>query len=234
MLLGKAMTIAQNLAQVRSQIEAACQQAGRAANTVKLVAVSKTKPAEMIREAYEAGQRIFGENYVQELLQKQAHPLLHGLDIEWHLIGHLQSNKVKYIVGKVSMVQAVDKISLAAELSRRAGRQNQCVAILLEVNISDESSKYGFKPEEVCAAAKEIFTMPHLSLKGLMAIGSPELEKAEKEFAKMKCLFDDIKRLAPQPETFTELSMGMSGDFAQAIAAGATIVRIGSAIFGER
>lgn len=228
------MTITQNLAQIRSRIEVACAKAQRAPDTVKLVAVSKTKPAEMIREAYEAGQRIFGENYVQELLQKQAHPLLKALDIEWHLIGHLQSNKVKYVVGKVAMVQTVDSLKLAQELSRRAGQQGVRVPILLEVNISGEASKHGLKPEEVGSIAKEIFQLPNLSLQGLMTIGTAELEKAMEEFAAMKQLFEETKQLAPAPETFTELSMGMSGDFEHAIANGATIVRIGSAIFGER
>jgi len=228
------MSIRENLQQIRWKIQQACQASGRAAESVKLVAVSKTKSAEQIWEAYQAGQRLFGENYVQELLQKQTHPLLCNLEIEWHLIGHLQSNKVKHVVGKVAMIQTVDSVSLAQTLANYAAKRAQCVPILLEVNISGEESKYGFKPDKVEEEAKKIFELHNLELRGLMCIGSPQAQKAREEFKAMKQLFERVKCLSPKPEIFTELSMGMSGDFEAAIAEGATIVRIGTAIFGER
>jgi pyridoxal phosphate enzyme (YggS family) len=228
------MSIKENLQHIRQKIQQACQASGRAAESVKLIAVSKTKSAEQIWKAYQAGQRLFGENYVQELLQKQAHPLLHHLEIEWHLIGHLQSNKAKHVVGKVAMIQTVDSVSLAQTLANYAAKRARCVPILLEVNISGENSKHGFKPDEVEEAAKNIFQLRNLELRGLMCIGSPQAPKAKAEFKAMKQLFERLKCLSPQPETFTELSMGMSGDFETAIAEGATIVRIGTAIFGER
>ncbi|MFN3387081.1 MAG: YggS family pyridoxal phosphate-dependent enzyme [Candidatus Thermochlorobacter sp.] len=228
------MSVLENLRQIRQKIQRACEQSGRAPESVRLVAVSKNQSAAQILQAYEAGQRVFGENYVQELLDKQSHPLLCALDIEWHFIGHLQSNKVKHVVDKVAMIQTLDSLHLAEVLSRRAAQSAQRVPILLEINISGEKSKHGFKPEEVYSAARKIFELPYLELRGLMTIGSADNEKARDEFKMMKALFEDLKRLSPCPETFSELSMGMSGDFEEAIAAGATMVRVGTAIFGER
>jgi pyridoxal phosphate enzyme (YggS family) len=228
------MTIAQNLSAVCSQIRAACSAANRPSDSVKLIAVSKTKPAEMILEAYRAGQRIFGENYVQELLEKQAHPLLKDLDIEWHLIGHLQSNKAKYVVGNVAMIHTIDKASLAAELSKRAIKKSVWISALLEINISAEASKHGLSEATAIDEAKKIFELPNLSICGLMTIASPYRERAAQEFQAMQHLFENIKSISPTPEKFTELSMGMSSDFDLAISTGATMVRVGTAIFGER
>lgn len=228
------MSVSENLRQIRQQIQRACERSGRAPESVKLIAVSKTKPAEQILEAYKAGQRVFGENYVQELLEKQSHPLLCALDIEWHLIGHLQSNKAKYVIGKVAMIQTIDTFHLAQTLSKRAARAAQSVPILLEINISGEESKHGFKPEEVCQEARKIFELPHLEPRGLMTIGSADERKARDEFRAMHALFEELRGVAPHPERFSELSMGMSSDFEEAIMQGATMVRVGTAIFGER
>jgi pyridoxal phosphate enzyme (YggS family) len=228
------MSIRENLQYINQKIQQACWANGRPADSVKLIAVSKTKSAEQIWQAYQAGQRLFGENYVQELLQKQSHPLLRNLEIQWHLIGHLQSNKAKHVAGKVAMIQTIDRFSLAQTLANYAAKRAQCIPILLEINISGEASKHGFKPDEVEGEAKKIFQLPNLALKGIMCIGSSDEQKARDEFKAMKRLFETLKQLAPKPETFTELSMGMSGDFEAAIAEGATMVRIGTAIFGER
>lgn len=226
--------IAENLSRIRSQIAEACLRAGRTPESIKLIAVSKTKPPSAVYEAYMAGHRVFGENYVQELLTKFADETLQSLPIEWHFVGHLQSNKVRYLAEKISMIHGVDKFSLAEEISKRAKQHNRTIPILLEVNISSEASKYGLSPDTLFQEAEKIFSLPHLELKGLMTIASPEREKVKTEFKQMRVLFEKLKSIAPKPEQITELSMGMSGDFDIAIAEGATLLRIGTAIFGER
>jgi len=227
-------TVAENLEAIQHDISTACRKAGRSPGEVRLVAVSKTKPASMIREALEAGQRIFGESYVQEFLEKFASPELEGLPIEWHFIGHLQSNKVRQIVDKVSMVHGIDKFSTAEELSRRAQAKGRNVDFLIEVNTSGESTKYGLSPEQLLDEAPKFMALASVTLRGLMTIASPDPEEAAGEFALLRELLERIRTVAPSPEHLTELSMGMSGDFPEAIAAGATMVRVGSAIFGYR
>ncbi|MFN3562308.1 MAG: YggS family pyridoxal phosphate-dependent enzyme [Chloroherpetonaceae bacterium] len=226
--------IAENLNRIKTEIAEVCARVGRTPESVKLIAVSKTKPASAVLEAFEAGHRVFGENYVQELLTKFADETLQTLPIEWHFVGHLQSNKVRYLAEKIAMIHGVDKLSLAEEISKRAKKYNRTIPILLEVNISTEASKYGLSPDALFSEAEKIFALPHIELKGLMTIASPDREKVKQEFKQMRLLFEKLKSLAPTPEQITELSMGMSGDFDIAIAEGATLLRIGTAIFGER
>jgi hypothetical protein len=226
--------IAENLKRVWGEIAEASLRAGRTPESVKLIAVSKTKPVSAVLEAYEAGQRIFGENYVQEWLTKFADERLQTLPIEWHFVGHLQSNKVRYVAEKISMIHGVDKLSLAEEISRRAKKHQRTIPILLEVNISAEGSKHGLLPDALFSEAEKIFPLPNLEVKGLMTIASPDREKVKREFRAMRGLFEKLKSIAPKPDQITELSMGMSGDFDIAIAEGATLLRIGTAIFGER
>ncbi len=226
--------IEENLKRVKEQIAEACVRAGRTPESVKLIAVSKTKPAADVLRAFQAGHRVFGENYVQELLTKFADEALQTLPIEWHFVGHLQTNKVRYVAEKVAMIHGVDKLSLAEEISKRAKKHNRTIPILLEVNISAEASKYGLSPETLFQEAEKIFTLSNLELKGLMTIASPDRQKVKAEFKQMRALFEKLKSAAPRPEQITELSMGMSGDFDIAIAEGATLLRIGTAIFGER
>jgi pyridoxal phosphate enzyme (YggS family) len=226
--------IAENLYRLKAEIAEVCARVGRTPESVKLIAVSKTKPASAVLEAFDAGHRVFGENYVQELLTKFADETLQTLPIEWHFVGHLQSNKVRYVTEKIAMIHGVDKLSLAEEISKRAKKYNRTIPVLLEVNISAEGSKHGLSPDALFAEAEKIFMLPNIELKGLMTIASPDREKVKQEFKQMRLLFEKLKTLAPNPEQITELSMGMSGDFDIAIAEGATLLRIGTAIFGER
>lgn len=224
--------LTERLRLVQSEIAAECARTGRDARSVKLIAVSKTKPAADIAAASAAGQRQFGENYVQELLSKWNDAALNPLDIDWHFIGHLQSNKVKQIVARVSMIHTVDRLSLAEEISKQAGKVNRQIPVLLEVNISGETTKSGLAPDAVLDAAEKILPLPHLKLSGLMTIASPERECVKREFDEMHALFTRLQTRAGQG--ISELSMGMSGDFDLAIEAGATMIRIGTAIFGAR
>ncbi|MCL4159663.1 UNVERIFIED_CONTAM: hypothetical protein GTU68_027644 [Idotea baltica] len=195
--------------------------------SVQLLAVSKRHPSDKIKEAYEAGQRAFGENYVQELLDKKSQ--LHELDIEWHFIGPLQSNKTKKIAEAANWVHAVDRLKIAQRLSEQRSETLAPLSICLQVNVSEESSKSGLKPSEVVELALQIVKLPHLRLRGLMAIPAPEddFEKQRKEVQQtFKSNDIDIE--------LDTLSMGMSNDMEAAIAEGATIVRIGTAIFGQR
>ena len=227
-------SIAANIECIQEQITAACIEAGRDRAEVRLIAVSKTHPASFVREAFDSGQIEFGESYVQEFLEKYDDPLLENQGIEWHFIGHLQSNKIHSIIGKVSLIHGIDKLSTAEELSKRALQHNLQVNYLLEVNTSGEASKYGMAPEEVLSSAEELFLLPNITLRGLMTIASPERVKAQKEFRQLRTLLDALKAVAPDPSQLVELSMGMSGDFREAIHEGATMIRVGTAIFGWR
>jgi len=227
-------SISSNLAAVREQIAEACHKAGRSVDEVTLIAVSKTKSAAAVREAWEAGQREFGESYVQEFLEKCEAPELSGLPVSWHFIGHLQSNKVRQIVDKVTMVHGIDKVSTAEELSKRAAQHGLNVDFLLEVNVSREGTKYGLGPDSVLQAAEECFALPNVRLRGLMTIASPDPDAARREFSELRETLDMIRNNAPEPAALSELSMGMSGDFEEAILEGATMIRIGTAIFGWR
>ena len=225
--------VKENLKLVENNIEKACKRASRDPSEVTLIAVSKTKPVEMIMEAYEAGIRDFGENKVQELMDKIDR--CPG-DIRWHLIGHLQTNKVKYIVDKVAMIHSVDSLKLAEEISRQAVKKNVNANILVEVNIADETTKYGISYDDCQDLVVSIIGLPNINVKGLMCI-APYTENSEenRKFFKRLCkLAVDIKQKVSD-NTFTGvLSMGMTGDYEVAIEEGAAYVRVGTGIFGER
>ena len=227
-------SIAANIGEIGEQIAAACIEAGRGTHEVRLIAVSKTHSASLVREAFDAGQIEFGESYVQEFLEKYDDPQLEDQGIEWHFIGHLQSNKIRSIIGKVSLIHGIDKLSTAEELSKRALQHNLQVNYLLEVNTSGEASKYGMAPDEVLSSAAALFTLPGITLRGLMTIASPERVKAREEFRQLRSLLEALKAASPDPSQLVELSMGMSGDFREAIHEGATMIRVGTAIFGWR
>ena len=226
------MSIAQNLQEIRNHILAAQSRSPRAAKEVKLLAVSKTKPLEMIEEAYAAGQWEFGENKVQELVLKQeALPEAH-----WHLIGHLQKNKVKYIIGKTELIHSLDGIALADEIEKRSAAQNIVTDCLVQVNIAEEESKSGLFVSALSGFLDKMAERPHLHVCGLMTIGpivdSPE--EIRPVFATLRRLFEREKaRHLPHAE-MRWLSMGMSHDYEIAIEEGANIVRVGSSIFGAR
>ena len=203
---------------------------------VRLVAVSKFHPAEAIREAYEAGQRIFGESKEQELSGKQKEL---PDDIEWHFIGHLQTNKVKYIAPYIALIHAVDSYKLLAEINKQAAKCNRIIPCLLEIHIAQEESKYGFTPESCkeMLEAGEWKNLHNVCIAGVMGMATNTDDEAqiEQEFRSLKALFDEWKQtfFADEP-TFKEISMGMSHDYPIAVQAGSTMVRVGSKIFGER
>lgn len=225
--------IREKLNAVEQAVEASCAKAGRERGDVTLIAVSKTRPLSDLREAYEAGVRDFGENKVQELMDKI--PEMPS-DIRWHMIGHLQRNKVKYIVGKVAMIHSVDSLRLAEEISKEAVRKNTEVDILIEINVSGEESKYGVPVAETPGLVEQIALLPAIHIKGLMTI-APFTEDSEENrifFRKLKQLSVDMGRKNIDNVTMAVLSMGMTGDYAVAIEEGATCVRVGTGIFGER
>lgn len=215
------MSLEQNYQDILSQLP----------QNVKLVAVSKNHPSEKIKEVYDLGQRAFGENKVQELLEKQ--PVL-PQDIEWHLIGHLQTNKVKFVAGFISMIESVDSEKLLKEIDKEALKNNRKINVLLQVKIAKEETKFGLTVDE----AKNIFNQylegnfPNIEIKGLMGMASfvDDETQIREEFSVLKNLFDELSQLKP----LETLSMGMSGDFPIAIESGSNSVRVGSAIFGER
>ncbi|WP_030137910.1 YggS family pyridoxal phosphate-dependent enzyme [Pseudomonas fluorescens] len=221
-------TIADNIAQVRSRIHAAEQAAQRAAGSVQLLAVSKTKPAQALREAYAAGLRDFGENYLQEALGKQAE--LTDLPLIWHFIGPIQSNKTRAIAEHFDWVHSVDRLKIAQRLSEQRPAELPPLNICIQVNVSGEASKSGCTPTDLPTLAKAIAALPHLTLRGLMAIPEPTDDRAEQDAA-----FAAVQRLQASLDLpLDTLSMGMSHDLESAIAQGATWVRIGTALFGAR
>ena len=225
--------ISENLEYVHREIEAACTRSGRDPGEVTLIAVSKTHPVPLLQEAYDAGARNFGENKVQELLDKQ--PQLPN-DIKWHMIGHLQRNKVKYIVGKTVLIHSVDSLRLAEEISKEAVKQGVTADILIEVNVAGEESKFGVTPQETSALVAEIAKLPGINIKGLMTI-APYTEISEENrlfFRKLKQLSVDIAAKNIDNVNMSVLSMGMTGDYAIAVEEGATCVRVGTGIFGQR
>lgn len=225
--------IKDNVQAVKQKIEAACQQSGRSVDEVQLIAVSKTKPVEMLQEAYDAGCRDFGENKVQELVDKYDQL---PSDIRWHMIGHLQRNKVKYLVGKTALIHSVDSLRLAEEISKEAVKKGVNVSILLEVNVAEEETKFGIHRGEVLSLAQEISKLPSITIKGLMTI-APNVRNAEENravFAELKQIYVDIKQKNIDNICMEELSMGMTGDYEVAVMEGATYVRVGTGIFGER
>lgn len=223
--------IPHNLQRIRERIELAAVRANRTPADIRLIAVSKTHPPETIREAIAAGQMLFGENRVQDALPKiDALPA----DISWHFIGHLQSNKVRKALGRFSLFHGVDNLDLARHMDRIAGELGIEARILLEVNVSGEASKFGFAPDALRSAMNELRSLSRLQIEGLMTMApySEDPESARPHFARLRELRDALSKECGLP--LQELSMGMSGDFEQGIAEGATIVRVGSAIFGER
>lgn len=225
------MSIADRLSEIRSRVERAAIAAGRDPASVKLVAVTKTKDAAAIEEAYAAGQRAFGESYAQELAQK-AQSLAHLPDIEWHFIGHLQSNKAKLIAAHTRVMHTIDSPSLAKELARRVrNAQKPPLTVLIEVNVGGEPQKHGATPSEIREVIDAVRAEDALVLKGLMTI------PPEGDLAIAKKIFEtlaSLRNLHGGSALLPELSMGMTHDFEVAIAAGATMVRVGTAIFGER
>ena len=226
--------IAQNMTVVKQNIEAACNNADRNADSVTLIAVSKTKPVSMLEEAYATGCRDFGENKVQELTQKYE---VLPKDIRWHMIGHLQRNKVKYIVGKVHLIHSVDSLRLAQEISKESEKKQVTTNILLEVNVAGEDSKFGLSEKEaVIALVEEVSKLPGIAVKGLMTV-APYVENPEENrqyFQALKQLSVDIMQKNIDNVNMDILSMGMTGDYVVAVEEGATHVRVGTGIFGER
>ena len=229
-------TIEANLADVRAQIAAATHQAGRAPDDVTLVAVSKTQPMDAIVAAYNAGQRDFGENRLEELWPKVHEAHRRGLhDIRWHMIGTIQSRKTGEAIGPFVLVHSVDRTKIAARLSRDAVAADSVVNILLEINVSGEASKHGFTPATVLAEAAAVIALPGIRVRGLMTMAPfvDDPEAARPCFRELRSLRDQLAAQHPAAD-WRHLSMGMSNDFAVAITEGATLVRVGTAIFGGR
>ncbi len=223
----------EQLEEVERRIQAACDRAGRKREEVTLIAVSKTKPVPMLEEAYELGIRVYGENKVQELTEKYE---VLPKDIQWHMIGHLQTNKVKYIVGKTALIHSVDSLKLAETIEKEAAKKDCIQDILVEVNVAQEESKFGLKVEEVIPFIEKVAQFPHIRVKGLMTIAPFTDDPAENRpvFANLHKLSVDIMHKNIDNVNVNVLSMGMTNDFETAIEEGATMVRIGTGIFGVR
>ncbi len=219
------MSIPQNILNIKSQLP----------NHVTLVAVSKTKPVADLMEAYNAGQRVFGENYVQELVEK--HEVL-PKDIQWHFIGHLQSRKVKLIVPFVNLIHGVDSLKLLEEINKQAAKNNRVIDCLLQVYIADEETKFGLNEQEIneIIASKEFKELNNIKIVGLMGMATftDNKDQIKKEFQNLKTIFDKVSQLKTENCLLKTISMGMSGDYQLAIEFGSTMVRIGSSIFGGR
>ena len=223
----------ENLASVERKIAEACERAGRSRDEVTLIAVSKTKPVEMLEEVYLAGARDFGENKPQEIRDK--YPQLPG-DIRWHMIGHLQRNKIKYIIDKVCMIHSVDSVRLAQAIDEAAEKAGIVMPVLVEVNVAGEESKAGIRPEDAEQFVRMISVFPHIRVEGLMTI-APFTDNPEENrpyFRKLNKLCVDIQQKNIDNVSMCKLSMGMTGDYEVAIEEGATMVRVGTGIFGER
>ena len=227
------MDLKTNFEQVEENIRKACEKAGRDRSEVTLISVSKTKPVEMLKTVYDLGPRDFGENKVQEMCEKiEVLPK----DIRWPMIGHLQTNNVKSIVGNTELIHSVDSIHLAKEIEKQAAKQNVTVNVLIEVNIAEEESKFGIHKEETLSLIREAAALPHIRIKGLMTI-APFVENPEDNrtyFKQIRQLSVDIKAQNIDNVSMDILSMGMTGDYMVAIEEGATMVRVGTGIFGER
>jgi len=226
--------ISENVESIRTRIDRACKRVGRDPHDVTLVAVTKTFPAGVISDVVRAGVFDIGENYVQELLEKRA--TLSGKAIRWHFIGHLQKNKVKYIADWITLIHAVDSVSLVGELDRRAEHAGRVVDCLIEVNTTGENSKFGIAPVNLAEFVKNVRGCRHIKLAGLMTIGPflPDPEGSRPMFRQLRQLRDEITAVGQENVTLEHLSMGMTGDFEVAIEEGATIIRIGTALFGPR
>jgi pyridoxal phosphate enzyme (YggS family) len=226
------MSVSENWSRLRARADAAAERAGRRPEDVTILPVSKTFSADVIRDAYEEGLRAFGENYIQEALAKMDEL---PADVEWHMVGHLQSNKARQAAGRFALIHSLDSMHLAHELDKQAAKQNVRQGVLLQVNIADEDSKFGFEPAQLAHAASEMVDLEHLDLRGLMTIG-PQVNDPEDirwVFRELRSLRDKVQAQFPGV-SLGELSMGMTGDFETAIEEGATLIRVGRAIFGER
>ncbi len=227
------MSVCENYKEVKKRVEAACKRAGRKCEEVTIIAVSKTKPVSMIEELLPLNVIEFGENKVQELTAKAE---VLPANLHWHMIGHLQRNKVKYIVDKVCLIHSVDSLRLAEEISKEAQKKQVTAKILIEVNIAEEESKFGVSTSEVIPLIEKVSLLPNIAVQGLMTI-APYVENPEENrwiFQKLKNLSIDIKEKNFDNVTMDVLSMGMTGDYEVAIEEGATHVRVGTGIFGER
>lgn len=225
--------IKENIANVEKIINQECEKCGRKREDVTLIAVSKTKPIEMLEEAYATGCRDFGENKVQELIEKYE---VLPKDIRWHMIGHLQRNKVKYIVDKVYLIHSVDSLKLAEEISKEAKKKQVTVHILIEVNVANEETKFGTTSQEVTQLIRSISKLENIKIDGLMTI-APMTTQSESNriyFQQLKKLSVDIETENIDNVSMNILSMGMTGDYPVAVSEGATLVRVGTGIFGER
>ena len=225
--------IQENIKLVEENIKKACEKVGRDVNEVTLIAVSKTKPYTAIEEALPTGVKDYGENKVQELCDKYE---ILPKDIKWHMIGHLQRNKVKYLVGKASLIHSVDSIRLAEQIEKEYAKADEIANILIEVNMAQEESKFGITSEETEQLVREIAKFPHIRIKGLMTI-APYTDNPESNrvyFRNMKKLSVDIENKNIDNVSMSVLSMGMTGDYQVAVEEGATLVRVGTGIFGER
>lgn len=225
--------IKENLEEVEARITRACERSGRERSEVTLISVSKTKPAEMLQEAYDAGSRDFGENKPQEIREK--YPQL-PTDIRWHMIGHLQRNKIKYIIDKVCMIHSVDSIRLAEAIDEEAKKHGIVMPVLIEVNVAEEESKFGVHLDKTESLIRQISELSNIQVQGLMTI-APFTENAEDNriyFRKLRNLYVDIKDKNIDNVNMCNLSMGMTGDYEVAVEEGATMVRVGTGIFGAR
>ena len=226
-MLEENVALEENLAKVKENIKAACERAGRDA------AVSKMKTLEDIETLLKVGQLEYGENYVQELCEKEEHV---SRPVHWHMIGHLQTNKVKYIIDKVVLIHSVDSVHLAKQIEKEAAKKNITAQILLQVNVAEEDTKFGMDTDEVLRMAEEISQFPHVHIRGLMT-SAPFVEDPEENrcyFRKLHKLFVDIGEKNIDNVTMDILSMGMTNDYEVAIEEGATMIRVGTGIFGER
>lgn len=222
-----------NFDKVNTNIQAACDRVGRNREDVTLIAVSKTKPIQMLQEAYDFGVHVFGENKVQEIVDKyEALPK----DISWHMIGHLQRNKVKYIIDKVDMIHSVDSLRLAETIEKEAAKKDLIIKILIEVNVAKEESKFGVMPEKVEELVSQVSQLPHIRICGLMTI-APFVENPEENriyFNRLRNIAVDIERKKSDNVIMSILSMGMTNDYEVAIEEGSTMVRVGTGLFGAR
>jgi len=224
-------SISENLERVREQIARAAAKVGRAASGIQLVAITKTHPAEQVREAIEAGQNLFGESRIQEARAKI--PELPS-NVHWHFVGHLQKNKIRHALPLFELIHSVDSLGLAQDMNRIAEEEAMHPRMLLEVNVTGEGSKFGFQPDKLCEQMEELLSLPRLSILGLMAIPplAEEAEPSRKYFVQLRELRDRLQ--TEFRVDLSQLSMGMTQDYPIAIEEGATLVRVGTAIFGER
>lgn len=223
----------ERIQEIKDNMAVACKEANRDIDSVTLIAVSKTKPLEALQEAYDLGMRDFGENKVQEMVEKMEHM---PSDARFHMIGHLQKNKVKYIAKDVFLIHGVDSYELALEIQKQAVKHNRVIPILIEVNIGEEESKFGVTVEQVLPLVEKVATLPNIKIEGLMAIPPHIDENCNNRiyFAKLRELSVDISRKNIDNVSMNVLSMGMSDDYPEAIKEGATYIRVGTAIFGSR